>query len=1012
MHVVRDYQLQEVPDDDEYDLALEQTSRLYGSHTNNIPIASGVQTARLFYGGRFENQYTAQANGEAPLVQNLDDSDKQGRSFDEILGEHLGARRAKKPGQVVKDNDDEIVVRYDDGEEDHIELYRDFPMNQKSGLWSRKLVKVGDRVEPNKVVAASNFTDDNGVAAGGLNAKIGVAPYKGWSMDDATPVSESFAKRMVSDQFKLVRQDVSDQMKMGKNHFVALLPQQFDKTKLENLDDNGIVKAGTILQPGDPIFLATMPKTVSSADVNLGRLSKAQRQSRRDASQTWDGNTPATVVEARKTRDGIKVILRYSKPLDKGDKIVLRQGAKATVSTVLPDDQMPRGEDGEPLDLLLNPLSLNSRANPATSYELRLANVARKMGSSMKVPAYLPKGTSWRQYVADLEKQHGVSSKQRIYDPVADRELDNPITVGYGFVRRLHHTSESKSSARGIGSYDCFDDITEVLTDRGWVAWPAVKPTDLLCTPEQDMTSAKFEMPSRLVSYDFDGELMRYESPYLDWAVTENHKFMRYNKSGKTDFVTAKRLSEIVRVSIPQFGFVCAGSNPAVKIIPPVSSGRLHRHKEPLVIDFLDYAAFAGWWIAEGCSDLAKGRVLISQNATVNPAHSEEIRMLLDRLTGKKSTTSKGWRLDDRRLAEFTQTMGSSCYDKRIPRDIIEAGKEAVAAFLDAYTKGDGTRGEYEKSDSRTKKNLIHCVGSASVKLMDDFQEMLMRNGMGLIVKETHAQGRIATFSDGRSYACEAFYSGRIHLQRKKATVVPSKGMPRYAGEWSSMPYAGKVYCATTRTGLLVVRRNGKPCVTGNSNELPAKGGGDNAQAKRYSGLENTATMSAGAYSFIRGNATIRGQKQHDFWQSIREGKTPRPPSRPFVFDKFLHLLQGAGINPRDKKDGRLKLAPWTDDDLDSHNPVEIENGELVDLRTFEARPGGLFDQRLVDGNRWGRIRLPRPVINPAMEESVRVLLGMTKKDLEAVLDGRQDLPEELIQKVLAKRRASGITSA
>ena len=633
MNVVRNNRLEEIPDDDtDVDFELLTPAQQYGSHTNMIPLASAVQTPRLFYGGRFANQALAIENGEAPLVQNLDTSDPEGRSFDELVGEKLGAVRARRAGRVIAVTPDYIRVVYESGETDDVDLYNHQQFNQKSGITSRALLKKGDTFTPGQMMAASSYTDDNGVQNMGLNARIGLVPWKGYSMDDAMPISESFAKRLSAIQYKVVHQDQSDNLKTGLSHYRALFPSRFTKEKLQNFDDDGMVRPGTILEPGDPIILATMPRTLSSAGANIGRLSKALSQQRRDASQVWHGHQPAEVIAARRTKNGHKVVLRFVKPTDVGDKIVLRQGAKATVSKIIPDDQMPRTEDGQPLDAMLNPLSLVSRANPASQHEIRLGKVAKKLGHALKLPSYLPKGQTWNSFIDQMEQENGVQSQEMIFDPEENRLLSAPVTVGYGFVNKLHHTSEGKVSARGTGSYDL--------------------------------------------------------------------------------------------------------------------------------------------------------------------------------------------------------------------------------------------------------------------------------------------------------------------------------------------------------------------------NEQPARGGGEMAQAKRFSGLENFATLSSGAYSLMRENSTIRGQKNHDFWKALRTGRTLPKVGEPFVWHKFRALLTGAGINTRETGRGKYRLAPFTDADLDEREPVDVENGEMVNLRDLQPVDGGLFDSRLLNGEKWGRIRLPRPILNPAMEDTARVMLGLTKQQLEDVLAGRVALAD------------------
>jgi len=146
----------------------------------------------------------------------------------------------------------------------------------------------------------------------------------------------------------------------------------------------------------------------------------------------------------------------------------------------------------------------------------------------------------------------------------------------------------------------------------------------------------------------------------------------------------------------------------------------------------------------------------------------------------------------------------------------------------------------------------------------------------------------------------------------------------------------------------------------------------------------------------LREASTLRGQRNDDYWRTLRSGYKPRPPGVPWVWDKFGALLAGAGIRIKQKDKGVRRLGPFTDAELASKNPFEVENGESVDLNTLEPTKGGLFDPTMVASNRWGRISLPLPVPNPAMESSVLKLLGLTEKEMRAILAGHMELPEHL----------------
>jgi hypothetical protein len=154
--------------------------------------------------------------------------------------------------------------------------------------------------------------------------------------------------------------------------------------------------------------------------------------------------------------------------------------------------------------------------------------------------------------------------------------------------------------------------------------------------------------------------------------------------------------------------------------------------------------------------------------------------------------------------------------------------------------------------------------------------------------------------------------------------------------------------------------------------------------------------LSAGAYKTLKEGATLRGQKNDEYWRALRQGYKPKPPGAPFAWEKFQTLLTGAGLQARKIDGGKLRLGPFTDDDLDKRGAVDIRSGDLVDMNTMDAIPGGLFDQSIVGNNKWGKISLPFKVPNPAFEPAVRHLLGLTEKELRGIMSGQTELPQHL----------------
>jgi hypothetical protein len=925
------------------------------------------------------------------------------KSFDDHMGEFAGALRAKEDGEVIDVNDDHIVYRGISGKDYKEPIWKNLPFNRKSGSTRIATAKIGDQIKKGGLLARSNYTDKDGALALGMNARVGLVPFKGWSMDDAIVISEPFAQRLTSEHTDTYSQDFDADVKGGQKHYVSLFPHKFTKDQLSKLDEHGVVQPGQIVRNGDPLFLATRPKAVSSQTSTLGRLSRIAKSTRSDASQIWDSEEEGIVTDTAKTKNGFKVVVQSYRPAKVGDKITQRLGNKGIISRILAEDRMPRTTDGKPLEVLMNPLGVPSRVNSAIIYEMLLGKAAAKQGKPIKVPGFTDPDSDWWTFVRKTLDENGLTDKEDVFDPTTNKLLENPITVGNMYVSKLLHVGESKLSGRGVAGYDCFDANTEVLTRRGWVAWPDVAESDEFYTPDPSTNTASYEKPSRLVAYDFEGNLLHYVSRQLDFAVTNNHKFLaRPPKDSRRPLpawrdVTAQELKSKPLWAVPQFGYKLQNANNcAVKVIPGLPAHRCKKNHPDLVLPFEDYAAFMGWWVAEGSVKTDEGRVYIWQSDTANHTKSLEIEALLKRLFRAVTPhQNRGWRVNDRRLSEFVKNYGVYSHLKRIPDDLIYAGQPAVSAFLNAYIKGDGSHEFYQKSDGRAKLNEIRKAGSCSVMLLNDMQRMLIHQGDGLIPRiSVEAGGQ--TEIRGTIYDQQQFYVGALQSSRKTAEVVPENYHdPRYKGAWKTMPYSGKIYCATTSTGYLYVRRNGKPMVSGNSQEQPSRGSGEGAQSKRMSGLEVSSLLSAGAYKTLRENSTLRGQKNDEFWRQLRAGQNPAQPGEPFVYKKFQALLTGAGLLSR-KVGPNLRLGPMTDKELDRLGAIEVKNHHMVHPETLEPTPGGLFDPGLVGAGKFGKITLPHPIPNPAMEKSIMKLLGLSRAEFREILAGRAELPEHL----------------
>lgn len=175
--------------------------------------------------------------------------------------------------------------------------------------------------------------------------------------------------------------------------------------------------------------------------------------------------------------------------------------------------------------------------------------------------------------------------------------------------------------------------------------------------------------------------------------------------------------------------------------------------------------------------------------------------------------------------------------------------------------------------------------------------------------------------------------------------------------------------------------------------DQPAKGGDEGMRAKRMSGLMINGLLSAGAYNYIKDGIHLRGQRNDDYWRAVRMGETPSLLKKsPFVWDKYLATMQGAGINAVSKGKGILQASPFTDRQFDALNPVELKNAEIVDIKNLKPVEGGLFDPTMSLSKRWGKITLDRPYPNPGFENAIVSLLGIKKSDMMEIMKGEKAL--------------------
>jgi DNA-directed RNA polymerase subunit beta len=428
------------------DLILPNFEEAFSPLSNMIPMKSMIKGGRLVMGSRFITQALPLVDAEAPLVQSAIPGTNGKHSFEDEYSNRMGARRASRPGRVMKVDEDGVTVKYQDGEIETLESYNNFPFNRKTFIHQTPTVKPGDLFGKGQLLLRSNFTNSEGTTALGKNARVAYISWGGKNFEDAIVISEGFAKRLRSEHMYQHDLDVDDKTDIGKKKYISLFPGKYDRDSLAKLDANGVIKPGVTVEYGDPLVLATQQRETA-----YNKVHRKGQAGYADASILWDHHDPGVVTDVELGKKGPVVVVKSFSDMRVGDKLSGRYGDKGVIADIIADDQMPHDADGEPFEVLLNPLGIITRTNPAQTAELYLGKLAAKQGAPIKVQDF-DTTKDMSQWVLEELRKAGLSDLDDIYDPTRDRKI-NDIATGNRFFMKLHHTAESKGQARGGGAY-------------------------------------------------------------------------------------------------------------------------------------------------------------------------------------------------------------------------------------------------------------------------------------------------------------------------------------------------------------------------------------------------------------------------------------------------------------------------------------------------------------------------------------------------------------------------------
>ena len=418
--------------------------------SNLIPFIAADHPNRSTMAGRHMEQAIPLKEREAPLVQSL--AGKQ--TFDSMLGSFAG-HSSKVAGEVVKVEPGRIVIKDAAGKRHVQQIYNNFPLNaDKAFLHSDSLVKPGDKVKRGQAIADTNFTKGGDLALG-TNLRVGYMPYKGYNFEDGVVISESAAQKLSSEHLHRSSVALDKTHTLSKKKFQAYVPDAMTAVQSVKLDDDGIIKPGMKVTPGDTLIAALRQRQERIEDKEIARLHKSLVKPYQDASVKWESDYPGVVTEVTKKGRQAVVHVKTLEPTEIGDKIAGRHGNKGIITRIIPDAEMPHTKDGRPLHVLMNPTGVPGRVNAGQVLETAAGKIAEKTGKVYAIKNFEP-GVDLHQKVSQDLRKHGLTDKEEVVDPKTGQVLGS-VLVGPQHILKLKHQVEKKLVARAGGPGYAYD---------------------------------------------------------------------------------------------------------------------------------------------------------------------------------------------------------------------------------------------------------------------------------------------------------------------------------------------------------------------------------------------------------------------------------------------------------------------------------------------------------------------------------------------------------------------------
>jgi DNA-directed RNA polymerase subunit beta len=441
--------------------------QVFSVATSLIPFLENDDANRALMGANMQRQAVPLIKTSAPII---------GTGLEYKAAKDSGAVViSKRAGTVSQVSASKIVILTDEGEEDEYPLLKFIRSNQGTCYNQRPIVRSGERVEADTIIADGPSTE-NGELALGRNVLVAFMPWEGYNYEDAILISERLVKDDVFTSIHIEEYECEARdTKLGPEEITRDIPN-VSEDMLKNLDEQGVIRVGAEVRPDDILVGKVTPKgeTELTPEERLLRaiFGEKAREVRDSSLRVPHGEAGKIVAVKRFSRENgdelspgvnqlVRVYIAQKRKISEGDKMAGRHGNKGVISRILPEEDMPFLEDGTPVQIVLNPLGVPSRMNIGQILECHMGLAAEIMGINIATPVF--DGASEEDVFAKVQEAAespegkaiglGLNGKTKLYDGRTGEPFDHEVTVGYVYMLKLAHLVDDKIHARSIGPY-------------------------------------------------------------------------------------------------------------------------------------------------------------------------------------------------------------------------------------------------------------------------------------------------------------------------------------------------------------------------------------------------------------------------------------------------------------------------------------------------------------------------------------------------------------------------------